>query len=139
MVLVGRNTFVKKRSYLWCHISTNKKNWLQILQFFALGSKISILPPCCVQTHAKVSRFNSRTARYYVIKIKFVDISYHTDTVDTNYVEISSRRPAANTPYSLPSIFVMKIEFALAFLAHNNTAVVQYDLFVVCLLVRQVK
>jgi hypothetical protein len=45
--------------------------------FFTPGSKISILLYVVDKIMQKVTRFNGKTARYYVLKMKFVDKSHH--------------------------------------------------------------
>ncbi len=58
-------------------MSTNLNKFPPDPAFFKPRSKILILLYVVSKLMQKISGFHSKTARYYVLKIKFVDISHN--------------------------------------------------------------
>jgi hypothetical protein len=58
-------------------MSKNGKKFVPDPAIFSPVSKISILLYAVAKLMQKFSRFNGKTARYYVLKIKFAVISHH--------------------------------------------------------------
>jgi hypothetical protein len=63
--------------YLRCDISTNPEKYPPGPAIFSPRSKIIILFYVVSKLKHKMSRFHRKTASFYVLKIKFVDISHH--------------------------------------------------------------
>jgi hypothetical protein len=63
--------------YLWCDMSTNQKYFPPDPAIFSPKNKIFILLYIVNRFVQNISIFHGKTARYVVLKIKFVDISHH--------------------------------------------------------------